>query len=144
MIETPNVSLSNFEGPLDLLLYLIQREEIDVYDIPLHEVTSQFLSELNAATGRLDRGAEFLGSTSFLLLLKSERLLPVLEKSEREDENTTLTLLKDLIEYCSFKEMAKRLSLVEEKASGHFLRGKIPEIDLKPPLAPISHTIEDL
>jgi segregation and condensation protein A len=145
MTFAPNIALNNFEGPLDLLLYLIQKEEIDIYDIPLHEMTRNFLIALIEESDRkLDIGAEFIGGTSFLLLLKSKRLLPKEVNQEESSEDKTLLVLKDLIEYCTFKEIAKRLSIIEEKNNGHFERGLNSSSDTPPILALNEYSINDL
>lgn len=125
--ESHKISLENFEGPLDLLLYLIQRNEINIYDIPIHSITSQFLQE---KLGEIDIGAEFLGGASTLFLLKSERLLPSLD-AKKEEEDPYLAVLKSLIEYCSFKEVAKKLNSFEENERFHFPREPIDNIPIK-------------
>lgn len=145
MTLAPNVALNNFEGPLDLLLYLIQKEEIDIYDIPLHEMTRNFLIALiDESERKLDMGAEFIGGTSFLLLLKSKRLLPKEIVETEPSEDATITILKDLIEYCTFKEIAKRLSVIEEKNNGHFERGIQSNQQSISQLAPSEYSIQDL
>jgi segregation and condensation protein A len=145
MTFAPNVTLNNFEGPLDLLLFLIQKEEIDVYDIPLHELTRKFLLGLLEEYDRkLDFGAEFVSGTSLLLLLKSKRLVPKEVLPEDIQEDTSINLLKDLIEYCTFKEIAKRLAEVEEKNHGYFERGIEPKDNQSLPLAPSQYSIDDL
>lgn len=83
MIPSQNISLDNFEGPLDLLLHLIQKNEIDIYDIRIQTITEQFLGLLDSiASTRVDIGAEFLGITTTLLLIKSQKLLPKTDLSK--------------------------------------------------------------
>lgn len=145
MIYTPTVSINNFEGPLDLLLHLIQKEEIDVYDIPLQEITHNFLSSIiNQMQLELNEGAEFLGGTSLLLLIKSKKLLPVNKSDDSLEEEATLNLLKDLIEYCSFKEMAKKLAHIEEQNNDYYERGIEKTLDSPPKWQLPDLTLEDL
>ncbi len=145
MSITPSVSLDNFEGPLDLLLHLIQKEEIDIYNIPLADMTRKFLiSFIEESEKKLDLGAEFLNGTSLLLLLKSRRLIPSDTTDENLNNDNITTLFNELIEYSTFKEVAKRLSQREETALNHFFRGvELVEIE-KPSLAPNKYTINDL
>jgi segregation and condensation protein A len=145
MSITPSVSLDNFEGPLDLLLHLIQKEEIDIYNIPLADMTRKFLiSVIEESEKKLDLGAEFLNGTSLLLLLKSKRLIPSDTPDENLNNDNITTLFNELIEYSTFKEVAKRLSQKEEYSLNHFFRGvELVEIE-KPSLAPNQYTINDL
>lgn len=117
---TLSFSLENFEGPLELLIYLIQREEINLFDIPLKELTTQFFKELEVIQS-VDMGADFLWNSSKLLLLKSRLLLPQEEgKSEEEDFRTEI--LEKLIEYARLKEIALHLFEREEKEHEFFTR----------------------
>lgn len=125
-IET--FALHNYEGPLDFLLYLIQKDEIEISSISIHEITKQFLKKLqNWKEGRLDFGAEFISTTAQLLWLKSKHLLPndaeeeLLSTDEREDPN--FDVIHHLIDYCRFKEAAKNLSKREEEQNAFFFRG---------------------
>lgn len=109
--------LSNFEGPLELLLYLVQKEEIDICDIMLREITSQSETPLES----VDTGAEFLALSSCLLLLKSRKLIPQ-EHVAEEVEEPRWEMLSKLVEYCHFKEVAKELSELESRQSHFFSR----------------------
>jgi segregation and condensation protein A len=109
------VNLEVFEGPLDLLLYLIRRDEIDIYDIPIERVTSQYLAYLDVMR-MLDLGiaGEFLVMAATLMMIKSRMLLPVEERSaedaqEEEWIDPRLDLVRQLIEYKKFKDAAARL-----------------------------------
>ncbi len=121
---TSTVLLDNFEGPLDLLLYLTHHKEIDIYDIPLHEITSQFLKTFAPEFG-IDTGAEFLATTASLMLIKSKMLLPgdVHDKDDETIEDPRVEILHHLIEYCKFKQLGKELSAKEEVRSQFFYRG---------------------
>jgi segregation and condensation protein A len=135
LFEVPKVSLDTFEGPLDLLLHLVQKSEVNIFDITLKKVTEQFTSILKEIKDdNVDFGSEFLSLMSSLLLLKSNRLLP---ESPIEDENNDPSslrndILEHLIEYCQFKELALKLKN-REQHNKTFPRG----ISSPPPLAHI-------
>ncbi len=69
-------ALSNFEGTLDFLVCLIQREEVEIYDVPIQEIIRQFLVQLNEWSKKLEKGAEFVSTVAYLIWLKSKTLLP--------------------------------------------------------------------
>lgn len=122
------VSLDNFEGTLDLLLYLIQRSEIDIYDIPIRQITEQYWSYLKELESKdVDSGSEFLSHTANLLLIKSRTLLPPREQSEEleeeKEEDPRFELLHQLVEYCQFKLIAQDFSQREDLAAHQFYRG---------------------
>jgi segregation and condensation protein A len=110
------IDLAVFEGPLDLLLYLIRRDEIDIYDIPIERVTSQYMEYLDVMR-MLDLGiaGEFLVMAATLMVIKSRMLLPVeqrnAEEAAGEDEwiDPRLDLIRQLIEYKKFKDAAGQL-----------------------------------
>lgn len=140
----PTVTLENFKGPLDLLLHLIQQDEIDIYTVEIQSIIRQFLEEmLEAHEAHVDAGAEFLGGASALLLLKSKKLLPGLNQSEGEEKESYISILQELIEYCSFKDMAKKLSLIENTEGRLYPRGTSACLE-KPPLSTGNLSIEDL
>ncbi|MDR2149587.1 MAG: segregation/condensation protein A [Spirochaetaceae bacterium] len=104
--------LSNFEGPLDLLLYLINKNEVNIYEIPVSEITEQYLDILNNAEDcDLDGMSEFYLLAASLLLLKSRMLLPV-EIKQSDEEDPRHELIAQLIEYQKFKKLSV---LMEEK-----------------------------
>lgn len=124
--HSPSFSLENFEGPLELLLYLIQKEEVDIYEVAIKELTAQCCDYLEKMI-KVDTGADLLSLASTLLLLKSRRLLK--EDNQEilaEDELLKAELIEQLIEYCQFKEYAKELSLREEKQKNFFSRSLPP------------------
>lgn len=108
-----NVKTEVFEGPLDLLLHLIQRLEIDIYDIPMAKITEQYLLFIHAMKElELDLASEYLVMAATLLAIKSKTLLPVHEEEEVEEaweEDPREELVEQLVEYRKFKEAAKRL-----------------------------------
>ena len=83
--EAYQVELSGFQGPMDLLLYLIQKDEIDIYDIPIAHITEQFIRHIEAMKiVSLDRAGEFMATAAMLLVIKMKMLMP--RHGESEDE----------------------------------------------------------
>lgn len=110
------IKLASFEGPLDLLLHLIKELKIDIYDIPMVELTEQYLLYIHSMkTLELDVAAEYLVMAATLLEIKSRMLLPKPPVEEREEEeiDPRQVLVDRLLEYQQFQESAK---LLEEKA----------------------------
>jgi len=108
------IKLDIFEGPLDLLLYLIKKNEIDIYNIPIALVTEQYLQYLKMIKAlNLDLAGEYLVMASTLIHIKSKMLLPVPEESPEEEteEDPRAELVKQLLEYKSFKEAAAALEM---------------------------------
>ena len=112
-MELPlKVRLETFEGPLDLLLYLIKKNEIDIYDIPISVITQQYLEYLEMMKNlNLDVAGEFLLMAATLLHIKSKMLLPDTgeEEGEKEEEDPRAELVRRLLEYQRFKEAAQQL-----------------------------------
>lgn len=114
ILETAPLSLHNFEGPLDYLIHLVQRGEIDIYDIPLQLLTEQFVDRhLENNANPLEVGAEFVGVASTLVWLKSKRLLPQELSAEDQPEDNLndarFEIIHQLLEYCTFKKAAQEL-----------------------------------
>lgn len=104
------VKLEIFEGPLDLLLYLIRQEELDIYDIPIARITQQYLEYLELMKALdLEIAGEFLVMAATLLKIKSKMLLPHHQEIEGEAEDPRKDLVQQLLEYKKFKEAASRL-----------------------------------
>lgn len=107
------VNLENFEGPLDLLLYLIKRDEIDIYDIPIARVTSQYLEHVRVLEPLdLEIAGEFLLMAATLMRIKSKMLLPrqLDDDGEEEDGDPRDELVQRLLEYRGYKRIAEQLS----------------------------------
>ena len=114
---TYKVKLEVFEGPLDLLLYLIKKEELNIYDIPISRVTDQYLEYLELMQLMdLDIAGEFLVMAATLMHIKSRMLLPPdqLEQDEAE-EDPRAELVRRLLEYKKFKEAASQLASMESQ-----------------------------
>jgi segregation and condensation protein A len=131
-LDQDTFSLENFSGPLSFLLHLIQKDELDIYDIPMHKITTQYLERIkNLMVPSVDGGAEFIGTASFLLWMKSKMLLPKHEQTvEGEEElDPSFEIIHQLLAYCKFKEAAKDLGTREQRQSCYHLRavGELPE-----------------
>src|SRR5437879_7834682 len=111
------VKLEVFEGPLDLLLYLIKRDEIDIHDISIERITRQYLEYLQAFKElNIDIAGEFIVMAANLIYLKSRSLLPVDQQppdEEAEEDDPRWDLIRQLIEYKKFKEAAAHLHVRE-------------------------------
>ena len=105
------VKLEIFEGPLDLLLHLIKKEEVDIYDIPVARITDEYLQYLNLLeTMNLDVAGEYLVMAATLTHIKSRMLLPPSEdETEEPDEDPRADLVHQLVEYQRFREAAVAL-----------------------------------
>jgi len=117
--EDYKVDLEIFEGPLDLLLYLIRREELNIYDIPIGRITEQYMKYLDLMRQlNLDVAGEFIVMAATLMVIKSRMMLPVDRRQAEEgtDEewvDPRLDLVRQLIEYKKFKDAAGRLAEYE-------------------------------
>jgi segregation and condensation protein A len=136
------VSLEVFEGPLDLLLYLIKKDEVDIYDIPIGRITDQYMEYLNLMKVLdLNIAGDFLVMSATLMLIKSRMLLPVDERkdeSDEDEEDPRWDLVRQLVEYKKFKDAADYLEELElhmenvfRRESEHVELGTPPEVDLK-------------
>lgn len=120
------VKLEIFEGPLDLLLFLIKRDEIDIYDISIERITKQYLEYLQAFKElNVDLAGEFVVMAANLIYLKSRSLLPVDQQppdEEAEEDDPRWELIRQLIEYKKFKEAAAQLHARELEQERMFAR----------------------
>lgn len=121
-----NVKLEAFEGPFDLLFHLIEKNEIDIYDIPIAELTDQYLSYLeNMGQEQLDIASEFLVMAAILINIKSQMLLPPRQDeqlklelaAEEEELDPRAELVRKLVKYKKYKMIANILSDKEKKES---------------------------
>lgn len=117
-----SVKLDAFEGPLDLLLHLINQAEVDIYDIPVAKITDQYLEYIHAMQElQLDIASEFLVMAATLLAIKSKMLLPKQQEElldgefEEEEDDPRQDLMYRLIEYRKYKEAAKELQELESE-----------------------------
>lgn len=125
--EACTIRLKNFEGPFDLLFYLIEKNQIDIYDIPIVEITDQYMDYLFAMQEMdLEIASEFLVMASTLLHIKSRMLLPVHQENPADEIDPREELILKLVEYKKAKEFAELLREREKEWSRVFY--KLPEI----------------
>jgi segregation and condensation protein A len=122
------VKLPIFEGPLDLLLYLIKKDELDIYNIPIEKITKQYMEYVEAMRVlNIEVAGEFLVMAATLMLIKSKMLLPadqqVHEGEEEEELDPRWDLVRQLIEYKKFKDAAEDLLKREQEQEKIFARG---------------------
>lgn len=121
-----DIKLNIFEGPLDLLMHLIEKNKVDIYDIPISEITEQYLEYIRAMEeADLDVMSEFLVMAATLLKIKAKMLLPSLEE-EAEEGDPREELVRRLIEYKIYKYASKQLKEKESEAEKSFF--KCPDI----------------
>jgi segregation and condensation protein A len=107
--DAPRIQVASFDGPLDLLLYLIRRNEIDIYDIPIAPITRQYLDYLELMRDlNLDVAGEFMVMAATLIHIKSKMLVPVepAETTEEDAEDPRAALVQRLLEFQRYKEAA--------------------------------------
>lgn len=113
-----NISLKSYEGPMDLLLDLIKKNEVDIYDIPIHLITEQFLEYLNLSkTLNMDITSDFILMAATLIEIKSKMLLPKHQdedESEEETEDPRQELVQKILEYEKFREVSSILKTSHE------------------------------
>ena len=119
-----NVKLDVFEGPLDLLLYLIRKNEMDIYNIPIVEITEQYVEYINLMQSLdLEIAGEFLVMASTLLQMKSEAMLPSGVVSDYDEPMMTREeLVRQLLEYKKFRDAAMSLAYKEEVQRSIYFR----------------------
>jgi segregation and condensation protein A len=125
-----NVKIATFEGPLDLLLHLLKQNKIDIYDIPIAEITRQYLEYLEIMKElNLEIASDFLVMAATLIYIKSRMLLPEPEDAAETDqeEDPRATLVQRLLEYQAFKEMSTELRQREEIWQNAFSRAPMAD-----------------
>ena len=121
------VEIDRFQGPLDLLLHLIREQDIDIFDIPIAEITAQFLMAIRDLQHLgLDVAGEFLEMAATLVRIKAQMLLPRRMDESGEMEDPRAELVKRLLEYEHFREVAIRLEAWEMERVRRFPRGYVP------------------
>jgi segregation and condensation protein A len=139
--EAYQVELTGFQGPMDLLLYLIQKDEIDIYDIPISHITDQFIKHIEIMHMiSLDQAGEFMAMAATLMVIKMKMLMPrhADPDDEEAEEDPRAELVRRLLEYKRFKEAARKLQEKEsERARYHVRQARFPftdQLDLEPQL----------
>jgi len=137
--EKYKVKLDIFEGPLDLLLYLIKKDEVDIYDISIERVTKQYLDYINTFKMlNIDLASEFIVMAANLMYIKSRTLLPKQEQPPEEDveeDDPRWELIRQLIEYKKFKDAAGFLSqkAIEQEDYFAHVPEKLEDLNEEPP-----------
>ncbi len=126
------VKLEIFQGPLDLLLHLIRKNEVDIFDIPIATITDQYLEYLDMMKAlNINVVADFLVMASTLIHIKSKMLVPGSEEGEEEEEDPRVEIMGPLLEYLRLKEMAGELSERELLGRDIFTRRLSPDYQVQ-------------
>ena len=121
------VELERFQGPLDLLLHLIREHNVDIFDIPISQITAQFLRAIEGVDVLgLDRAGEFLEMAATLVRIKAQMLLPRHVDEEGEFEDPRAELVRRLLEYEHFRDASRLLAGSEADRIRHFAKGYVP------------------
>ena len=143
------VKLDSFEGPLDLLLHLVMKHEMDIHDIPMAQITAQYLECLEQMQQQnLDIASEFLLMAATLIHIKAKMLLPALAAEEGDDdggsEDPRLELAQRLLEYQRYQEAARRFEQGEQLHRDVFVRPGIDDEEELPSTAMSDASVYDL
>jgi len=112
------IKIENFEGPLDLLCHLVEKNKMNIYDISISEITDQYVEYINSMSAMsLEVTGDFLIMASKLLYIKSKILLPTEEEKEEEEEDSRESLIAKLVEYKRIKEITELMKDNNEKYS---------------------------
>ncbi len=118
------IKLQQFEGPLDLLLFFIRRDELDIYDIPISKITKDFMEYLRMMDEmNLEIAGDFILMASTLMQIKVRMLLPREKNEKGEEIDPREDLVKALLEYKRYKEVSEEFSLLESEQRKIFYRG---------------------
>jgi segregation and condensation protein A len=134
------IELSEFSGPLDLLLTLIREEQVDIYDIPIARVAEQFLARIR--TLQLNEAADYLEMAARLLRIKAQMLLPRTDGDEGWDDPRA-ELVRRLLEYQQMREVVDVLERAGEERRNRFARAWVPQA-AAPPEAPLALSLSEL
>lgn len=127
------IKLQIFEGPLDLLLYLVKKDHLNIYDIPIAQITKQYLAYLELMELLdLNIAGEFLVMAATLMQIKSKMLLPLQQQPREEEVDPRAELVRRLLEYEKFKEIAEDLRQRESSQQEVFKRPKAQDSELIP------------
>jgi len=126
------ISLEEFEGPLDLLLFFIRRDELDIYNIPISKITAEFIGYIQDIRSlNLEIAADFIYMASMLMSIKAKMLLPcsVEESAETDEFDPRTELVQRLLEYKRIKEAAMALNQLSEARENLFVRGSLEKFE---------------
>lgn len=124
---TYEIKLPQFEGPFDLLLFFIERDELDVYDIPIAKITNDFLTYLHQASiMNMDLASEFIVVAATLMRIKAKLLLPRKDLDVAGNEiDPRDELVRQLLEYKRYKDILEEMRALEDERSKMFVRGNV-------------------
>jgi segregation and condensation protein A len=127
--EKFEIKLPQFEGPFDLLLFFIERDELDIYDIPIAKITKDFLEYIEQMTSlNIELASEFILVAARLMQIKARMLLPRPEIDEQGNEvDPRKDLVQKLLEYKRFKEASAEMEVMLEERNKQFVRGFIKQ-----------------
>lgn len=138
------VELDRFTGPIDLLLHLIREQDIDIFDIPISQITTQFLEAITGVEVLgLDRAGEFLEMAAVLVRIKAQMLMPRRTAGEGELDDPRAELVRRLLEYEHFTEVAQRLEEAQADRLRKYRRGFVPPRQKPAPIVELTITWED-
>ena len=121
-----SLKLDNFEGPLDLLCHLVDKNKMDINEVNISDITDQYIEYINKVQGlKLEVTSEFLVMASTLLYIKSKSLLPKVDIGEGEEDITEEELIRRILEYKKYKEISKKLKELYNEYSKRLI--KLPE-----------------
>lgn len=120
-----NITIDNFEGPLDLLLHLVKESNIDIFNISIVEITDKYLDYINREDNlNINVSSSYLVMAAELMYLKSKSLLPSVNKEEEsEEEITRENLINKLLEYKKYKELTPKFKELEEERRKIYIKG---------------------
>jgi segregation and condensation protein A len=129
------IHLDSFQGPMEVLLYLIKAQEVDIFNIPIATITDQYLKFLDLVEAKqLDVAGDYLVMAATLIQIKAKMLIPadidVDDEEGAEEEDPRLELVEKLIQYRMYKDAAARLAGLEEERANWYTRNVKPEADL--------------
>lgn len=143
---TVTFKLQDFEGPLDLLLYLIEKNKMSIYDIEISSITDQYMEYLEAAKEvELDQMSDFIVMAATLLYIKSRMLLPKPNKvGEEPEEDPREELVRKLLEYKKVKYVSEKLSECQGESKQYCFRNRMAHLEI--PDAPLNydHILQDV
>lgn len=121
-----DIKLKDFEGPLDLLLHLVSKYQMDIYQVPIVEVIEQYLAYIETLQAmKLELAGEYMVMASQLMLIKSRRLLPKIVEAEPYEDDPEIDLLSKIEEYSRFKELSKALGKQHDHRALYYSKPKL-------------------
>ena len=124
------VHLNDFEGPLDLLLFFIRRDELDIYDIPISKITSDYMDTIQSVNNiNISLAGDFIHMAATLMRIKSKMMIPQsMDGNEEDIEDPRMPLVRQLLEYKRFRDAALSFNSLADIRSSYFSRGKTQSV----------------